>query len=156
VGRSHARFRQIAATNQSNTKARKRLRASSPKRRHTLIFAAFPPNHWVVSRLVFVRSLSPSAAARSSRGNDWLHEPKWGGFRFQIIKDGSDVRLYSKSGVDYSNTLPSMRKAFAELPTNSAILDGELCLIDRGWRKLLPADAPRCVHGGQNNCERQG
>ena len=53
-------------------------------------------------------------------------------FRFQIIKDGSDVRLYSKSGVDYSNTLPSMRKAFAELPTNSAILDGELCLIDPG------------------------
>jgi hypothetical protein len=49
-----------------------------------------------------------------------------------------------------------MRKAFAELPTNSAILDGELCLIDRGWRKLLPADAPRCAHGGQNNCERQG
>jgi ATP-dependent DNA ligase len=55
-------------------------------------------------------------------------------FRFQVIKDGSDVRLYSKSrksGAVYSNKLPSMRKAFAELPTNSAILDGELCLIDR-------------------------
>ncbi len=31
---------------------------------------------------------------------------------------------------EYSNKLPRMRKAFAELPTNSAILDGELCLID--------------------------
>ena len=42
------------------------------------------------------------------------------------------MRLYSKSGADYSNNLPGMRKAFAELPTNAAILDGELCLIDPG------------------------
>ena len=35
------------------------------------------------------------------------------------------MRLYSESGADYSNKLPSMRKAFAELPTNSAILDGD-------------------------------
>jgi hypothetical protein len=28
-----------------------------------------------------------------------------------------------KSGADYSNKLPGMRKAFPELPTNSAILD---------------------------------
>jgi hypothetical protein len=63
------------------------------------------------------------------------------GFRFQVIKDGSDVRLYSKSGADYCNKLPSMRNAFAKLPTNSAILDGELCLMDpRGgtnfWRLI--------------------
>ena len=32
------------------------------------------------------------------KGDDWLHEPKWDGFRFQVIKDGSEVRLYSKSG----------------------------------------------------------
>jgi ATP-dependent DNA ligase len=47
-------------------------------------------------------------------------------------QDGSDVRLYSKSGANYSNKLPSMRKAIAELPTNPAILDGELCLIEPG------------------------
>jgi ATP-dependent DNA ligase len=81
-------------------------------------------------RLAFIRPLSPSAAVRPPKGDDWLHEPKWDGFRFQVIKDGSDVGLYSKSGADYSSKLPSMRKAFVELPTNSAILDGELCLID--------------------------
>ena len=47
-----------------------------------------------------------------------------------VWRDGSDLRLYSKSGAEYSNKLPGMRKVFAELPTNSAILDGELCLID--------------------------
>ena len=89
-------------------------------------------HHWTVSRLAFIRPLSPSTAVRPPKGDGWLHEPKWDGFRFQVIKDGSDVRLYSKSGADYSNKLLSMRKAFAELPTNSAILDGELCLIEPG------------------------
>jgi bifunctional non-homologous end joining protein LigD len=79
-----------------------------------------------------VPSSRPRPPARPPKGDGWLHEPKWDGFRFQIIKDGSDVRLYSKSGPDYSNKLPGTRKAFAELPTNSVILDGELCLIEAG------------------------
>ena len=82
------------------------------------------------ARLAFIRPLAPSASIRPPKGKDWLHEPKWDGYRFQVIKDGSDVRLYSKSGGEYSSKLPGMRKSFAELPTNSAILDGELCLID--------------------------
>ena len=60
-----------------------------------------------------------------------------------MIKDGSGVRLYSKSGAEYSNKLPGMRKAFAELPTNSAILDGEVCLIDpRGVANFYRSDYP--------------
>jgi ATP-dependent DNA ligase len=31
-------------------------------------------------------------------GEEWVFEPKWDGFRFQIIKDGAGVRFYSKSG----------------------------------------------------------
>ena len=85
-----------------------------------------------MSRLAFIRPLVPSSAACPPKGDDWLHEPKWDGVRFQVIKDGSDVRLYSKSVADYSNKLPNMRKAFAELPTNSVVLDGELYLIDPG------------------------
>jgi bifunctional non-homologous end joining protein LigD len=83
-----------------------------------------------VSRLVFIRPLSPSAAVRPPKGDDWLHEPKWDGFRFQVIKDGGDIRLYSRHGAEYTERLPGMVEAFAKLPTRSAILDGELCLID--------------------------
>jgi len=36
-----------------------------------------------VSRLTFIRPLSPSAAVRPPKGDDWLHEPKWDGFMFQ-------------------------------------------------------------------------
>ena len=86
---------------------------------------------WVVpTRLAFIRPLVPSSADRPPKGDDWLHEPKWDGFRFQIIKDGSQVRLFSRHGAEYTDRLPSMVGAFAKLPTSAAILDGELCLID--------------------------
>ena len=45
-------------------------------------------------------------------GDDWLHEPKWDGFRFQIIKDGGTVRLYSRHGAEYTDRLPGMVEAF--------------------------------------------
>jgi bifunctional non-homologous end joining protein LigD len=83
-----------------------------------------------VSRLAFIRPLSPSAAVRPPTGDDWLHEPKWDGFRFQIIKDGSRVRFYSRHGAEYTDRLPGMVEAFGKLPAQSAILDGELVLID--------------------------
>jgi bifunctional non-homologous end joining protein LigD len=73
-------------------------------------------------RLTFIRPLSPSAAVRPPTGDDWLHEPKWDGFRFQIIKDGSQVRFYSRHGAEYGDRLLGMVEAFGKLPTQSAIL----------------------------------
>jgi bifunctional non-homologous end joining protein LigD len=67
---------------------------------------------------------------RPPKGDDWTFEPKWDGFRFQVIKDGSDVRFYSRHGAEYTDRLPGMAEAIAKLPTWSAILDGELVLID--------------------------
>jgi bifunctional non-homologous end joining protein LigD len=77
-------------------------------------------------RIAFIRPLLPSAAVRPPKGDDWLHEPKWDGFRFQVIKDGSQVRFYSRHGAEYTERLPRIVKAFGKLPAQTAILDGEL------------------------------
>ena len=82
------------------------------------------------TRLSFIRPLSPSASVRPPKGDDWIFEPKWDGFRFQIVKDGREVRLYSRHGAECTERLPGMAEAFGKLPTKSAILDGELVLID--------------------------
>jgi bifunctional non-homologous end joining protein LigD len=84
----------------------------------------------VFLRLPLHPSLAPSASVHPPNGNDWCHEPKWDGFRFQVIKDAAGVRFYSRHGAEYTDKLPCMREAFARLPTESAILDGELALID--------------------------
>ena len=34
------------------------------------------------------------------------------GYRFQIVKDGRQVRLYSRSGYDWTKRLPSFADAF--------------------------------------------
>src|SRR5580765_8038566 len=64
----------------------------------------------------------PPAAVRPPKGDD--------GFRFQVIKDGGQVRFYSRHGAQYTDRLPRMVEAFSKLPTQSAILDGELVLIE--------------------------
>lgn len=66
---------------------------------------------------------------RPPRGPGWLHEPKWDGYRFQVVKDGDRVRLYSKSGTEYTDRLPGMVEHFRRLRTRSAVIDGQLCLI---------------------------
>src|SRR5262245_18365211 len=96
----------------------------------------------VSTRLAFIRPLIPIAADHPPTGDGWLHEPKWDGFRFQVVKDGSDVRFYSRGGAEFTTRLPQIRRPFAELPTDSAILDGELCLIDptgaaHFWRLMV-------------------
>jgi bifunctional non-homologous end joining protein LigD len=85
-------------------------------------------------RPAFLRPCAPISAARPPAGKDWLHEPKWDGYRFQIVKNGLDVRLYSRSGAEYTDRLPYMRAAFASLPARAAVLDGELCVIDTSGR----------------------
>ena len=86
----------------------------------------------VSASLAFIRPLSPSASVQPPKAYDWLHEPKWDGFRFQVVKDGERVRLYSRHGAEYTDRLPRMAEAFSRLPTQSASLDGELCPIDPG------------------------
>jgi len=69
---------------------------------------------------VFIRPLAPSSAVSPPTGTQWLHEPKWHALRFQVVKNGSTVRFYSRNGTDYTERLPGMRKSFA----------AELCLVD--------------------------
>ena len=41
-------------------------------------------------------------------GAGWLHEPKLDGYRLQIVKQGSQVRLYSRGGNDWERRLPKL------------------------------------------------
>ncbi len=78
----------------------------------------------------FIRPISPSSAIRPPQGDEWLHEPKLDGYRFQVVKNGRQVRLFSKSGAEYSSRLPAMVEAFAELPARAVVVDGELVLLN--------------------------
>jgi hypothetical protein len=108
----------------------------------------------VSSHLSFIRPLSPSASARPPQGDDWSHKPKWVGFSFQVIKDGVRIRFYWRRGAECTDRLPRKVGAFGKLPTRSAVLDGEKCLVDlrgaaRFWSPIWCHCARRTVSGSK-------
>jgi hypothetical protein len=71
--------------------------------------------------LAFIRPLVPSPVARPPKGGDWLHEPKWDGFRFQVIKDSSLSVRHRSFGHDTvcEQTIASARNAPRQSETTS-------------------------------------
>jgi bifunctional non-homologous end joining protein LigD len=56
-------------------------------------------------------------------GNGWFHEIKFDGYRAEIAAAGSDVRVYTRNGLDWTDK-------FAPLVGHIAALDLPPCLID--------------------------
>ena len=60
-------------------------------------------------------------------GPGWLHEIKLDGYRMHARLDSGDVRLLTRTGLDWTSKYPTIAEAIAELPARAAYLDGELC-----------------------------
>jgi bifunctional non-homologous end joining protein LigD len=82
--------------------------------------------------LGFIRPCSPTTAKTVPAGDAWLHEPKLDGYRLQVIKERHEVRLYSRRGNEWTERLPRLVLALADITCRSAIIDAELCLPGAG------------------------
>ncbi|UVC18937.1 ATP-dependent DNA ligase [Mesorhizobium onobrychidis] len=67
----------------------------------------------------------PTLVAKPPQGDVWSHEVKFDGYRSQIVINGPDVRIYTKSGIDWSAKYRDLVDAAKELDIGSAIIDGE-------------------------------
>ena len=87
----------------------------------------------------------PPQLAQQSRsspsGNDWVHELKLDGYRTQIHVRASaqkagatKARIFTRKGLDWTARMPRLAEAAAELGVESAILDGELVVLDHNGR----------------------
>jgi bifunctional non-homologous end joining protein LigD len=65
-------------------------------------------------------------------GDAWLHELKLDGYRLQVIKEGRQVRLYSRRGHEWTARLPGPVEELVGIHCRSAIIDAELCLPGAG------------------------
>ena len=59
-------------------------------------------------------------------GPDWLHEIKYDGYRMHARVDSGDVRLLTRTGLDWTHKYQPIATALSELPIEQAYLDGEL------------------------------
>jgi len=76
-------------------------------------------------------------------GGAWVHEIKFDGYRLEArIADG-DVRLLTRTGLDWTARFPSIAKALKGLKVKTALIDGEAVVEDeRGassFTKLVEA-----------------
>ncbi|KTT66032.1 ATP-dependent DNA ligase [Pseudomonas oryzihabitans] len=66
----------------------------------------------------------------SPPAGDWLYEVKYDGYRLLARVEGDEVRLFTRSGNDWTARLPEQAKALAALGLENAWLDGEIVVND--------------------------
>ena len=64
-------------------------------------------------------------------GGEWLHETKYDGYRALIAVGGGKAKVYTRSGLDWSDKFPRLVKAAAALDVGSALIDGEIIVLDK-------------------------
>lgn len=81
-------------------------------------------------------------------GNGWLHEIKYDGYRCLLAAAHDKVRIFTRSGKDWTDKFQDIAKAAATLDLPSALIDGEIVRLDRkgnpdfsGLQKALKEDA---------------
>ena len=62
-------------------------------------------------------------------GDAWLHELKLDGYRIQGRKEGPEVTLHTRSGLDWTARMADLVPAIAALPVDRVTLDGEVVVF---------------------------
>jgi bifunctional non-homologous end joining protein LigD len=63
-------------------------------------------------------------------GNGWMHEIKFDGYRALIAAKGEDVRVFTRSGQDWTDKFAPLAAAIAALDLPAALIDGEIVAHD--------------------------
>jgi bifunctional non-homologous end joining protein LigD len=78
---------------------------------------------WTPPMLATLRAVAPS-------GPQWAHEIKWDGYRMVAIIEQGSVSLYSRRGLDWADRMPGLVEALGSLEVRSAVIDGEVVIMD--------------------------
>jgi len=63
-------------------------------------------------------------------GNGWMHEIKFDGYRALVAAKGKEVRVFTRSGKDWTDKFAPLVAAFAALDLPPCLIDGEIVASD--------------------------
>ena len=99
-----------------------------------------------------------TADVKITRGDDWLFEIKYDGYRLVACKAGADVRLYTRRAHDWTDRFRAVAESVGRLPARECVVDGEACVLDDQGRLVNAQgqliDVKGQLLGGPNGLRR--
>src|SRR3954469_20043101 len=74
----------------------------------------------------FIPPALASAAERVPRGERWIHEIKFDGYRVQVHLRDAAVKVFTRRGHDWTNRFKKVASDAWHINAGSAIIDGEV------------------------------
>ncbi|NKL65344.1 ATP-dependent DNA ligase [Rhizobium leguminosarum] len=72
--------------------------------------------------------------SKPPKGDDWVYEIKWDGYRLFVHVEPTRIRILTRGGHDWTDRFPAIKQAALWLPVGTAILDGEAVVLDEQGR----------------------
>jgi len=80
-------------------------------------------------KLDFLAPMLTTASKAAPKGEEWLHEWKWDGYRLIAATGEGRARLWSRNGLPWEERVPELAEALGKLDV-AALLDGELIAVN--------------------------
>lgn len=87
----------------------------------------------------FVAPQLATLVSEPPAGDGWLHELKFDGYRMLCHLNRGKVRFWSRNGKDWTEKFPGVAKAVKTISATTAILDGEIVIVDKQGRSSFQA-----------------
>src|SRR4051794_9062453 len=80
----------------------------------------------------YIEPCDPTLREQPPRGEDWVYEIKADGYRAQLHVQDDDAKVYSRSGLDWTEQFSSVAAGAHLLKANSFVIDGEAVVYGSG------------------------
>lgn len=82
----------------------------------------------------FVAPQLATLVREPQKGDEWFHELKFDGYRMLCHLHRGKARFWSRNGKDWTEKFPNLAQALKTFPATTAILDGEVMVVDKAGR----------------------
>ncbi len=122
----------------------KAAKGQKPKVWHSNKPATAKARREMAAKLDFIEPALATLERDAPSGREWLHEVKFDGYRMQAQIAGTEIRLLTRTGLDWTKRFGTeIPAALASLKCSDAVIDGEIVVLaDNGVSSfsLLQAD----------------
>src|SRR5688572_32541576 len=78
-----------------------------------------------------IRPMLAKRVTELPRGDGWIYEPKWDGFRTLVFRDGDELLLQSRDEKPLNRYFPELIDRLKAALPGRCVLDGEIVVVQK-------------------------